>query len=310
MAILVKAGGAYAAVDTIYHKAAGVYSPVEGVFSKNAGVYESIGGGGGALPGLVAMFHAGNYSSGQLWTNEVAAPADGSLQADHDWWLGRSDAADGFDPTFTAGPPAYFTGSGGKIFSQAKAAAANVVNFYRNMHHAGTKFSILAKLRWTLQLSGDIIPIFDSGCSDQGGGFTSRAVTLDVGGTRGNPAGRMSLNILRDSGGTYSNWNYTDTALPDGVDVVVGVSFDGTNAVPSFFFKNDAYWPVNGGANTFAGTLTTPGSLQTTNRPAIAARADFGGSTLNFARFHSFAIFNTNLTLEQMIAANAVINPA
>lgn len=80
------------------------------------------GGGGGATvtDGLVLHLDPASYSSGQVWANSVASPADGAAQTDHDYGLGSTTgSADSNDPTHAG---SYWLFGGDDYFTAARQA--------------------------------------------------------------------------------------------------------------------------------------------------------------------------------------------
>ena len=75
---------------------------------------------------------ASSYAgSGQVWTNLIASPADGSAKTAYDFYLGAGVSASTDDPTFTGtagSPSAYFLLDGGDCFSLKSGANTAFLN--------------------------------------------------------------------------------------------------------------------------------------------------------------------------------------
>lgn len=300
MSIKTKKAGAYADIVGVFHKRAGAYNAVQGVFVKSAGAYGRVDGGGG-VAGLVALMKAKDYVSGQRWLNAAASPADGSNQVDHDFFLGATSSSEASDPSISAGPPVGWAFSSGCRMTLAHGSVSTVPAFYRNLHMAGSKFTIMAYCRWNGSLNGGICPIFDTGTSDQGGADMSRGVYLCDFGTDG----KLRLKVNRDSGGASALSAVSDAALPSATNMVIGVSVDGTGATPSFLYRDGAQ-PVVGGSPTFNGSFVTPGSAQAANVPKLMARGD-GNATTNVVTLYGLAVANRNLSLAEMDQVRALL---
>lgn len=274
------------------------------------------------IPGIVAgamrppgadvpyLFYAtaAAYTSGQLWVNETPAPADGSASAAYDYYLGTSSSSEGQDPSINAGPPVGWVFTSGNLMTLAHTTVATVPTFLRDMHMAGSQFSILVYGRWNGSVNSNICPVFDSGTSDQGGGDVSRGVVFADFGDSVQTNGRLRFRVKRDSGGASALAVESDSALPSNTDMVFGVSFDGTGTTPSFLYLNGAQMSV-GGSSTFNGLLSSPGTSQTTNRPRLMARGD-GAFTCNTVRLYGLALTSTLLTMAQMDAVSASLTGA
>lgn len=298
MAIKHKSGGAYTDVAGVFHKRAGTYEAVQGIYAKAGGVYGRVDAAPISLP-IVSLFRADSYSSGQVWANTVATPADGATTSEHDWLLGRTSGAEASDPVHTSGDRWVFT-NGDRFTLAASPRPA----YYQNMHHLGRKFSLLFRISYDGTAAGQPIPLFDSGTGDYGGAYTSRGVAFcDLSGQFG-PTHKVKLYVGRDSGGDFPALAVnSDDNMPTGGVHVVGISFDSTGAVPSFFFLDGAYMKV-GGSDTFSGALAAePGTLISALAPTLGGRADGFGFSTQCVQLYGGAFFDSNLSIEEMSAA-------
>lgn len=260
-------------------------------------------GSGSSLASLVSLLKASGYVSGQTWANQATNPADGSVQSAHDWWLGRTSGAEGSDPAHTGGNRWVF--SEGDRFTLA---AVSIPAFYQNMHHAGRKFSLLFRISYDGSASGNPIPLFDSGTADFGGSYTCRGIAFcDFSGQFG-PTHKVKLYVGRDSNGNAPSLSIaSDASMPTGGVHTVGISFDSTGESASFLYLDGNYLQVSG-ADTFNGLLTTPGTSNSTLAPTLGGRADGFASSTTGTQLYGAALFNTRLTMQQMIAADALLS--
>lgn len=255
----------------------------------------------GPLGGSVSLLRAADYVSGQTWVNTVAVPADGATTAAHSFWLGITASVEPQDPSISAGPPPRWVFTSGCRMTLAQASIDGVPTFYRNMHHAGSKFSFLVRCRWNGSLNSGICPVFDTGCGDFGGSDVSRGVYFMDFGTDG----KLRLRVKRDSGGASALAVVSDAAIPANQNVTIGFSVDGTGAQTSFGYIDGAKVAI-GGATDFDGTFVTPGTTQTANLPKLMARGD-GGSTTNVVQLFGMALYNRNLSLAEMTSEAAAL---
>lgn len=264
---------------------------------------DASGGGGDdyVTDGLLCYLDAANASSypgsGEIWANLVAEPADGEAQTAYDYALGQGSGGVTDNPTFvgTAGVNgAHFYFEMGGYMTLAGA----LTPFLRDMHKGGTTFTVEA---W-IQLNGaggqsGIVPIFDSGSSDQGGSDMSRGVLFADQGSVGG-SGRNNIRVKRDSSAASALNVAADNVIPDGSIRAIAASVDGTGVDGSFLWQQGAYDQVSG-ADTFDGTLSSPGSSDAVNSSRIGARGD-GASSKFEGRIYLLRIYNRNLSKSEL----------
>lgn len=250
------------------------------------------------MPGPIFELDATTYTSGQTWANTIVTPDDGSAQTAYDYMLGASTSAEGSDPTFVsdAGDADHFSFDGGDYLTLQNTAT----NFLKAMHKAGQKFTIEVWMQWSGTTGGNVNPIFDSGTSDQGGSDMSRGVIYADLGTLNGTAGKNAVRIKADSGAGNAFTKAADNPIPTGSIQMIALSYDGSGATNSFFFRNGNYDPA-GGANTWA-VSGSFGTSDATNKSRIGARGDAtqflpAGTKVYFVR-----VYNTNLTKAELDA--------
>lgn len=240
---------------------------------------------------LVAQFDAKDYTSGTNWSNNVAAPADGSAQIAYDFELTGDPAI-----TNTGADDAYWDLDGDDYFTLDSANTA----FLSAMHKAGSEFTVEIWMQWAGTPSSNIAPLFDSGSSDVGGSDLSKGIIfLDLGNNvvDSQTAGRMRLRIKQDSGGTSSFNVQSDAAIPSGAVQMCAVSFKAGNT--SFLYRNGAYAQVSA-TDTFTGTLSSPGTSDSTNRTRIGARGDGTFRVPTGTRVYLARIYNRALSKAEL----------
>lgn len=253
--------------------------------------------------GIVAVLDAQSYSSGQLWDNQVASPADGSAQTDYDFWLGTEETVTARDPTFQnlGLVSAYAAFDGNDLFTLAKLSAAASPAFITTMNLVGAKYT----LEFWVWLSGNygsnVHPYFDSGTQDFGGTDVSRGIIFaDIGAqTSDLTAGHLNFRVQRDSGGSSALLLDGDNLLPTEQIIQIAVSYDSTGAEPSFLYSNGDYEPV-GGNNTWSGVLNTPGVNPAVQRARIGARGDTNFSMPPGNRIYIARFYNRNLSKAEL----------
>lgn len=253
--------------------------------------------------GIVAVLDAKTYSAGQLWTNQIASPADGSAQADYDFWLGTEETVTARDPVFqnTGSDNAYAVFDGNDLFTLAKLSAAASPAFITTMNLVGAKYT----LEFWVWLSGvygsNVNPYFDSGTQDFGGADVSRGIVFaDIGAqTSDLTAGHLNFRVQRDSGGSSSLLRNGDNLLPTEQVIQIAVSYDSTGTDPSFLYHNGDYESV-GGNNTWSGVPVTPGINPAVQRARIGARGDTNFSIPAGNRIHIARIYNRNLSKAEL----------
>lgn len=248
-----------------------------------------------ALPGPVIELDATTYTSGQTWANTIATPGDGSGQTAYDYMLGGSTSAEGSDPTFVSGV-AHFSFDGGDCLTLQNASTS----FLKAMHKAGQKFTIEVWMQWAGTTGGNVNPIFDSGTSDQGGSDMSRGVIYADLGTLQGTAGKNAVRIKADSGAGNAFTKAADNPIPTGSIQMIALSYDGSGATDSFFYRNGNYDPA-GGVNTWA-VSGSFGTSDATNKSRIGARGDASALVPAGTKIYFLRVYNTNLTKAELDA--------
>lgn len=220
----------------------------------------------------VFFLDASSYSAGQLWSNQTTAPADGAGQTAYDFVLGNSGIGDGSDPTHTGiNPASYWTFDGNDFFT----LAGTPTSFLKNMHKAGSKFSIEAWFYYAGTAASNVAPLFDSGTSDQSGSDMSRGIIFsDLGPLNTTGLASNCIRVKQDGGGQNSLNKEADSSLTIGWHMVA-CSIDGTGTTPSFLYTDGDYDPVDT-LDTWDGTFITPGSMDAALLARIGARGDGG----------------------------------
>lgn len=250
------------------------------------------------LPGPVIELDATTYTSGQTWANTITAPADGSAQSAYDYMLGSSTSVEGLDPTFVSdtGDADHFSFDGDDYLTLQNTAT----NFLKAMHKAGQKFTIEVWMQWSGTTGGNVNPIFDSGTSDQGGSDMSRGVIYTDLGTLSGTAGKNAVRIKSSSGGGNAFTKAADNAIPTGSVQMIALSYDGSGATNSFFYRNGNYDPA-GGANTWAvsGSFSADDA---TNKSRIGARGDGSFRVPAGTKIYFLRVYNKNLSKAELDA--------
>lgn len=240
--------------------------------------------------GLVLMLDPAGYSSGQVWANSVASPADGAAQTAHDYNLGSSGSAEGSDPTHAG---TYWLFGGDDYFT----AAASATSFINGMHKAGTQWTIEAW--WYRGAAGpNVNPIWDSGTSDQGGSDMSRGVIFGDQGSQINPEGRWGVRIKRDSGAGTALNAYLSAA--PALDAWHHHAVSYTGGAGSFLWLDGLVADSNLGS-TWDGTPDSPGTADPANQAKIGARGDGAfcvgsGNRIGVLRIYNRALTDAELT--------------
>lgn len=247
------------------------------------------------LPGPVIELDATTYTTGQTWANTIATPGDGSGQTAYDYMLGASTGAEGSDPTFVSGV-AHFSFDGGDYLTLQNAST----DFLKAMHKAGQKFTIEVWMQWSGTTGGNVNPIFDSGTSDQGGSDMSRGVIYADLGTLNGTAGKNAVRIKADSGANNAFVKTADNPIPYGSIQMIALSYDGSGATSSFFFRNGNYDPA-GGTDTWA-VSGSFGTADATNKSRIGARGDAAAMLPAGTKVYFVRVYNTNLSKAELDA--------
>jgi len=209
------------------------------------------------------------------WRNLVMSPADGSARGDYDFFKGAALAASTDDPTFTGtvdDPAAYWLLDGGDYWVKAAANTA----FIRDTHKTtgGGPRTVFACFKFVN--SGSIQAIMGTGSATSDHGFY-----LGIGTTN-----RLTLNQQSGSA-TAATTATSPSALTDGAEVLVAVTFDYTGAVAKMFIRSrtqDGTPPVTLSKNT----TTTNASFDL----RLGARGSNSSRFQNGTRIYGYYAFN------------------
>jgi len=211
-----------------------------------------------------------SYSgSGQVWSNLVPAPADGSAKTAYDFNLGDSSSPATNDPTFTGSagsPSAYFALDGGDYFSDPANTA-----FLNNLQKTtgGTDFWIATAFRFIN--SGSIQSLWG----------TSNATTV-VGAYANINASNLLQESLRGDTAVVSTVSGSFSALVNGTDYLYIVSFGPTQVRQwlNSLTKVEATFTKNTCVNNPGGNMN------------IAARMTGNNKLANGSRVYAFSAGN------------------
>ncbi len=209
--------------------------------------------------GLQIHLDPGLYDSTQTWADE--SPAG------NDFYLGETSSSESRDPTFVAGPPAYFSLDGDDRFRIVGAHPQWIDDLHKNSQS------------WSF-----CAVVYPAGTSRQvvcgtyrGSTYGAEFVLVN------NASGGVKPEIQRkDTSGQNDYFTGDDSADPDvalNTWSFIGCSY--TEGLGSFLYANGVYWP-KGGANTFdagGGTNTneTSGTFHITCDGAGGNEFDAGG---------------------------------
>ena len=225
-----------------------------------------------------------SYSSGQVWSNIVTTPVDGSAQSAYDFNLGASNAPAGDDPTFTGtpnDPAAYFALDGGDWFTLAGA----IPTFFNQIHQGSLPHTLILAMSVAVN-GGSRVGLFST---------TNTGSAANVG-------------ISYDTG--FSALFCDQRVLATNVGISPGgISPGGTTDRLMIISYNPATNLLTRWFNTATGsavgyTYTSTASAQVGPVPAIAARS--GGSQFlpSGTRVYSCAMLNlacTNTNAGQIV---------
>lgn len=250
--------------------------------------------------GLLLSLDAAAYSGGQVWENEVYSPADLSPPTSYNWLLGGGTGSEASDPTAmnVGADGAYFSLDGGDYFTHSLPAAA-MPEFLRAMHKAGSQFTIEIWMQWAGTTGPYQQPLFDSGSSDQGGSDMSRGVLFGDLGSSSYGGGKINLRIKRDGGASTAFSRVADSQIPANSMQMIAVSYDGTGAEPSFFYRNGDYDPSEG-ASTWVANGTSFGTLDATMPARIGARGDAFAKVPSGTRIYVIRLYNRPLSKSEL----------
>lgn len=250
------------------------------------------------LPIMVFSLEADAYTSGQLWTNLNVTPADGSLQTAYDFALGSTTGVAGDDPTYiSSAETSHWTFNGSQYFTMPGTSPT----FLKELHKAGTKFTIEAWVYFDGASASNVAPIFDSGTSDHSGPDMSRGVMFaDFGSLIYGSAGN-SIRIKQDNSGASALDKRATAALTTGWHMLA-CSIDATGSTPSFLYRDGGYDAV-GVDDTWTATLVNPGTQDASAPPRIAARGDAAFKAPNGTKLMLLRVYNTNLSKSELDAS-------
>lgn len=246
---------------------------------KSAGSYRSRNRGGAsgggsmssAVPSCVFDVDATQILSypgtGQVWSNLVAAPADGSAQTAYDFNLGSSSSPGTDDPTFvgTAGSSsAYFSTDGTDLFTLAGANTP----LLRDLHKTTGASNFWLAVAWRPADESAARRIFGTMTATNQNGFNITAGTTEV------------LSFVQGNGTTQATRN-TATVTP-GTDSVFILSRDQATGIMR-------YW-----LNTTSGTNAAALAYGTTTTDAAATLRLFV-SCITGTRVYAASMGNANI---------------
>jgi hypothetical protein len=223
-----------------------------------------------------------SYSgSGETWANIITAPADGSLQADYDMWLGEAGTTDGDELTFTGSAgdsAAYFLADGGDHFKMK-----NNTTLIDGFHTDAAQSWWLAT---AFQFAGGTSaqPIL---LSTGGHNASNEGVECFIGGTTSPASIRVRLNLTRNGTRTVTNFN-TAGFFTSGSDYLLVISYDHTT-------DTIRVWK-NGTGETSADINSGTGSTLPINNYQLGRRANGANHINNGFRIYHQSFGNSFLS--------------
>lgn len=213
----------------------------------------------------------------QYWRNMITAPADGSARGGYDFFRGASASASTADPTLTGtvdDPAAYWLMDSGDYWTKAAVNTALLRDSHKTTGGGPRTLAFAMKF----VNSGVIQALFGTGSSSTDHGFY-----LGLGTTN-------RLNFKQQNGTTEATTTASSgSALADGVDALMVVTFDYTGTAVKFFIRSKTQDSVT---TLSKNTDTTDASFDM----RIGARGTNSSRLPNGTRVYAAAAFNAILS--------------